>query len=140
MNATDTLTPDLLLSQIRQTARNLASSPLPDAHRVFASLPHVRALWWGMTSAERRTVLLLVSWAAQSVQVAHDGTAESLFADALTFAARTWAASHPALGPAEFCEAKHEAGFLAHLLTSGLNLETSHQLAVAMIALVPVDL
>ncbi|MER6391243.1 hypothetical protein ABT236_22600 [Streptomyces sp. NPDC001523] len=140
MNPTDTLTPDLLLSQIRQTARNLAASPLPNAHRILAALPQTRSLWWGMTSVERRMVLLLISWAAQSVRVAYDGTAESLFADALTFTARTWAATHPTLGPAEFCETKHEAAFLAYLLASGPDLETSHQLSLAMTALIPVDL
>ncbi|MFH8635546.1 hypothetical protein [Streptomyces goshikiensis] len=142
MNPIDTLTPDLLLSQIRQTARYLAASPQPDAHRTLAALPQTRSLWWGMTSVERRTALLLISWAAQSVQVAYDGTAESLFADALTFTARTWAATHPTLGPGptEFCEAKHEPGFLAHLLANGPDLETSLQLSLAMTSLVPVDL
>ncbi|MFE2527461.1 hypothetical protein ACFXEL_24820 [Streptomyces sp. NPDC059382] len=129
----------VLLDQLRNTARNLAASPHPNAHRLLAAVPQMRMTWWGLTPIDRRTVLLLISWAARSVEVVQDGTEESLFADALTSAARAWTTSHPESSAEEFCESTHEAMLLAHLLAFGPDLEVSHQLSLAMTALIPFD-
>ncbi|MFZ3493123.1 hypothetical protein ACODT5_07805 [Streptomyces sp. 5.8] len=127
----------VLLEQLRNTARNLAASPHPNAHRLLAAVPQMRMTWWGLSPEDRRTVLLLISWSARSVEIVQDGTDESLLADALTSAARAWAAANPAGSAEDFVETKHEAMLLAHLLAFGPDLEVSHQLSLAMTALIP---
>lgn len=66
-----------LLEQLRSTARNLAACPHPNAHRLLAAVPQMRMTWWTLSPEDRRTVLLLISWSARSVEIVQDGTDES---------------------------------------------------------------